>query len=415
MRSARDEGVENREARGRSGSPETDGRMTADSPSWSRRARALPQPSFQWNRPRSADFTDLSIGDPDLAPPDFLLRMAAEEVASRVQHRYPGPHGLELFRTEVAEWFRTRFGVRLDPSREVSLIIGTKEGIAHLCLALLDPDTAALVPDPGYPAYRAACVLAGAEAVPISLDGAGSYLPDLTALPPGTLHRTRLLFVNYPHNPTGAIATVEDLRDIVEFAAANGIVVCNDAAYSEIRFDHAPQTSLLQPFGTESPVVEFYSCSKTFAVPGWRIGFAVGHAKVIEALRRVKSAVDLGQFCGFQAAVARALGDPRTDPYLDRTRAVYQRRRDVMINEIKRFGVDIDIPRGTFYLWLRTRQGTTGEELTEKVLGRGLLLSPGRAFGQSGHSFVRLSLTVPEERLLSAARVLCAEMTGGEG
>jgi LL-diaminopimelate aminotransferase len=389
--------------------------MIADLVPWSRRAQALPKPSFQWDRPTGADVTDLSIGDPDVAPPDFLLRMAAEEVASRVQHRYPGPHGQELFRTQVAEWFRTRFGVRLDPSREVSLIIGTKEGIAHLCLALLDPDTAALVPDPGYPAYRAACVLADAEAVPISLDKAGSYLPDLTSLSPGMMKRTRLLFVNYPHNPTGAVAAVEDLRDVVEFAAANGIIVCSDAAYSEIRYDHAPRTSLLQPFGTESPVIEFYSCSKTFAVPGWRVGFAVGHAKVIEALRRVKSAVDLGQFCGFQVAVARALGDPRTEPYLDRTRTVYQRRRDAVISEIKRFGVDVDIPRGTFYLWLRTRQGTSGEELAEKVRRRGLLLSPGGAFGASGRSFVRLSLTAPEEQLVSAARVLCSEMTRGDG
>jgi LL-diaminopimelate aminotransferase len=325
-------------------------------------------------------------------------------------NRYPGPIGLGLFRTAISNWFSSRFGVRLDPSREVALVIGTKEGIAHLSLALLDPGSVAIVPDPGYPAYRAASLLAGAEPIPLALDETQCYQPDLRHFSPGLLKKARLLFVNYPHNPTGAVTTPDRVKDLIRIASANGLVICNDATYSEIRFDGAPQTSALQAFGPESPVIEFYSCSKTFALPGWRLGFAVGNASIIAALRRVKSAVDLGQFCAFQTTIARVMEDPRTEPYLEHARSVYQRRRDLVVTELQRLDIEVYPPQGAFYVWFRTRSGISSRELVHRLRGRGLMLSPGETFGVNGRNRIRLSLTASEEELTRATRLLGSEL-----
>jgi len=343
---------------------------------------------------------DLGVGDPDLPTPQPIVRALQEAAARPEHHRYPSYEGMGAFREAVARWYARRFSVSLDPASEVICLIGSKEGIAHLPLALVDPGSAVLVPDPGYPVYRAATVLAGGQPVSLPLCPERGFLPALEDVPSEVARRARLLYLNYPNNPTAATATREFFHEVVEFARSYDLAVAHDAAYSEIYFGEAPP-SLLEVEGAKGMVLEFHSLSKTFSMTGWRIGFAVGSAELVGLLRRVKTNVDSGAFEAVQAAAVHALESVDPEPI----RRVYRRRREMMLEALRRSRLRPTPSPATFYLWAEVGEDSTqaAQRLLEETA---IVVTPGRGFGEQGEGYLRLSLTVGDEQLREAARRL---------
>ncbi len=348
------------------------------------------------------DVINLGIGSPDLPSPPHVVKALQEAAADPKNHRYPSYTGLPQLRQAIADWYRRRFEVELDPDREVVPLIGSKEGIAHLALAVVGPGDIALIPDPGYPTYQMGTILADAEPYPVPLLAENDFLPDLEAIPEDVLQRARILWLNYPNNPTGAIASLEFFEEVVVFARRHNLIVAHDNPYSDVTFDGYVAPSFLQVPGAKEVAVELHSLSKTYNMAGWRVGMAVGNAEVIEGLIRVKSNVDTGIFNPIQYAAIAALTETDAN-WLAERNATYQRRRDILVNGLRAAGLHAFEPKATLYVWARVPEGWTSQEFSIHVLDEaGVWLTPGTAYGASGEGYVRLSICAPEERLQEA-------------
>jgi LL-diaminopimelate aminotransferase len=350
---------------------------------------------------RGVDIINLGIGDPDLPTPAPIVERMRQAAADPKHHQYPSYEGMLSFRKAVADWYRRRFAVSVDPAAEVLTLIGSKEGIGHVPLAFVDPGDVVLVPSPGYPVYPVGTSFAGGTSYFMPLTQANRYLPDLTAVPKDVARRAKLMYLNYPNNPTSATADKEFFKRAVAFAHEHRIIVCHDAAYSEIYYDGRRPPSFLEVDGAKDVGVEFHSLSKTFNMTGWRIGFAVGHRQVLAGLGKVKSNLDSGVFQAVQEAGITAL--EAGDTLADGIRSVYQERRDVLLPGLKRIGLAVEPLHATFYVWVAVPKGFTSASFTAHLLEQaGIVTTPGNGFGEAGEGYVRLTLCTPKERLLEA-------------
>jgi len=352
-------------------------------------------------RAEGVDVISLGIGDPDLPTPPHVVEALAEAARDPSTHRYPSYYGLPAFREAIVGFYERRFGVGLHPETEVLPLIGSKEGLAHLSFALVDRGDRALVPDPGYPVYAISTALAGGEAIPMPLTAERGFLPDLAALrvPAGT----SLLWLGYPSNPTGAVADPGFFEEAVSFARRHDLLLCHDAAYTEITFDGYVAPSVLQIPGAKDVAVEFGSLSKTYNMTGWRLGYVVGRREAIEALGTLKTNLDSGIFDGVQRAGVAALTGPQD--HVETMRHVYRRRRDAVIAAFVEAGIMVEPPLGSIYVWLPVPAGRTSQGFAEELLDRaGVVVAPGTGYGAHGEGYVRISLTVADERLSEALR-----------
>ncbi|MCS6830086.1 MAG: LL-diaminopimelate aminotransferase [Armatimonadota bacterium] len=338
------------------------------------------------------DLIDFGIGDPDQPTPRDIIDHLYEAAQDPATHRYDEtPYGEPFFLQAVAEWYRRRYGVSVEPEGEILLLIGSKEGLAHLAWAYIEPGDIALVPDPAYTVYAINTRMAGGETYIMPLKRENSFLPDLSAIPSDVARRAKLLFLNYPNNPTGAVATQEFYQQAVRFAREYDILLVNDAAYSEVVYEGYRHPSLLQVEGAKEIAIEFNSLSKMFNMTGWRIGFAAGNRDAIANLNKMKSYVDSKQFAAISRAGAYAL------LYADNTRTLnlYQKRRDILVEGLQSIGWDVQKPKATFYVWVPTPGGMSSIEFAKQLLERaGILAIPGVGYGEHGEGYVRFSITV---------------------
>jgi LL-diaminopimelate aminotransferase len=358
-------------------------------------------------RAEGVDVISLGVGDPDLPTPEHVVEAMRDAVRDPSTHRYPSYVGAPEFRRAVAEWYGRRFGVELDPETEVIALIGSKEGIGHIAFAYLDPGDEALIPDPGYPVYGVSTRLAGATPVSLPMPADQGFLPDLDAAPVSA--RTKTLWLNFPSNPTAAVADVTTFEAAVAFARRHDLLLLHDAAYSEITFDGYVAPSVLQAPGAKDVALEFGSTSKFFNMTGWRIGWAAGSAEAIRALGVVKTNLDSGQFSAIQRAAIVALEGPPEQ--LDELRATYQRRRDLVIGTLNDLGWSLKPTLGSCYVWAPVPEGETSVSFADRMLDRtGVFVAPGSGYGALGEGYVRLSLTVADDRLAEAMDRLAAEL-----
>jgi len=356
-------------------------------------------------RAQGVDVISFGVGDPDLPTPAHIVDELVRAARDPANHRYPETDGLPALRQGIARWYEERFGVSLDPDREVLPLIGSKEGIGHVVLCFIDPGDLALVPDPSYPVYARGTFMAGGDCYFLPLTEENDFLPDLDAVPSDVARRAKLLWLNYPNNPTGAVADLEFFERAVAFARKHDLAVLHDGPYSEMAFDGYRPLSFLQAPGAREVGIEFHSFSKTYNMTGWRIGMAVGNAAMIDALMRVKSNLDSGIPQAIQRMAIAALEGPQ-DCIAEHT-AVYQRRRDRLVAALAKIGLRVRPPRASLYLWARLPEGQTSVEFATRLLDEtGVVVTPGVGYGPSGEGYVRLSLTVPDERLEEAVRRL---------
>ncbi|HUA11670.1 MAG TPA: LL-diaminopimelate aminotransferase [Solirubrobacteraceae bacterium] len=360
-------------------------------------------------REAGVDVISLGIGDPDRPTPEPIVRAMQQAVADPGTHQYPTNRGRAEFRAAVAEFYARRFGVVLDPESEVIPALGAKEAIFNLNLAFLDAGDVALASDPGYPVYTGGPWLAGGEAHAIALEPELGFVPDLAAIPADVVERSRLMYINYPNNPTGAIVPDGFFAEVVEFASENGILVVHDNAYSEISFDGYRPPSFLQTAGAKDVGIEVFSLSKGYNMTGWRCGAVVGNADALEVYWRLKSNVDSGMFEAVQLAAVTALS-PELDADVAQMNALYARRRDLVCEALRGIGVDVTPPRGTIYVWAPVPEGfASSAEYCEHVLEQAaVVISPGSIYGAAGEGWFRISLTTPDDRLLEAVERLSA-------
>jgi LL-diaminopimelate aminotransferase len=350
---------------------------------------------------RGMDIINLGVGDPDMPTPDNIIEALCETAHDPKNHRYPSYVGMLEMREEFALYMQRRFGVKVDPKTEILTLIGSKEGIAHLPLAIVNPGDVVLVPDPGYPVYNASTVLAGGTPHVFSLPAEDSFLPDFEQIDAKTADKATLMFLNYPNNPTAAVATKEMFERAVEFAKKHNIVICQDAAYSELAYDEYKPISILEVDGGKDVSVEFHSLSKTYNMTGWRIGFAVGNREIISALGAVKTNIDSGVFQPVQLAGIAALRSPSS--VVCEIIAIYKRRRDVLIDGLQSLGWNVPRPKATFYVWIPVPGDHASADFTTLLLEKaGIVTTPGNGFGKNGEGFIRMALTVDEKRLAEA-------------
>jgi LL-diaminopimelate aminotransferase len=355
------------------------------------------------------DVISLGIGDPDLPTPSAVVEEMQRQVARPQTHTYPSNRGLRAFRKAVAAFYRERFGVEIDPEREVIPVLGGKEGVAHIAFACLDPDDVCLSPEPGYPPYTSGPLFAGAELHYLPLREELGFTPDFDSVPKDALARANLLFLNYPNNPTGAIAPDALFPHVVELAREHDLIVVHDNSYSEIAFDGYRPPSFLETAGAKDVGVEIFSLSKGWNMTGWRVAWVAGNAEVVESYRRLKTNLDSGMFDALQLAVVAALTTAREFPA--EMSEIYRRRRDLMIESLAAIGLPASPPKATPYIWVRVPEGYTAASFTELVLEEAaVVVSPGPSFGPSGEGYVRISLTVPDERLEEAARRIASSL-----
>ena len=352
-------------------------------------------------REAGIDVISLGIGDPDMPTYPHVVAAMQEAVADPGTHGYPSNRGRQELRDAFASFYDRRFGVRIDPGTEVIPAIGAKECIYNLCFAFLDPGDAALASDPGYPVYTGGPILAGADPVVLPLVPELGFAPDLDAIDPGHLERARLIFLNYPNNPTGAVAPAGLFERVVALAREHEILVVHDNAYSETTYDGYVAPSFLATPGAKDVGVEVFSLSKGFNMTGWRCAAIVGNPDAVAAYWRLKTNVDSGLFEAVQLAGAAALCGPR-EP-IDEMNALYARRRDLVVDALREIGVDVEPPRGTIYVWAPVPEGHTSTSFCEHVLEQAaVVISPGSMYGPSGEGFFRISLTTPDERISEA-------------
>jgi len=352
---------------------------------------------------QGVDVIDLGVGDPDLPTPDPIVEALCQSARKPENHRYPSYVGMRAYREAVAGWYKRRFDINPDPDREVIALIGSKEGIAHFPLAFVDKGDVVLCPDPAYPVYKIGTIFAGGEPYMMPLKEENDFLPDLGSIPQDIVERAKIIWINYPNNPTSADATEDFYKDLIKWAKKHNIIVASDNAYSEIYTGDRKPISILQIEGARDVAIEFHSLSKTYNMTGWRIGMAVGNEELVKALGKVKTNVDSGQFNAVQEAAITALNLPEEE--LDKLRAIYRERRKVMTEALKKLGLKPLESDVTFYIWTRVPEGYTSAEFVGRLIDEaGIVCTPGNGFGEAGEGYFRISLTVPTERLLEAAK-----------
>ena len=346
------------------------------------------------------DVINLGVGDPDKPTPSAIIQSLQKNAEVPSFHQYALDQGAPELRQSIAAFCKKRYGIDLDPNTEILPLIGSKEGIAHFPLAVLNPGDISLVPDPCYPVYRSSSLFAGADVYTMPLEASLGFRPDLDAIPLDVYSRARLMFLNFPNNPTGATADLPYFEKVVGLAKAHHLVIAQDAAYNEMYFDQ-PAPSLLQVPGAKDHAVEFHSLSKTFNMTGWRVGFAIGGAPLIAALGQVKANTDSGIFTAIQFAAKTALDqyDTITPPI----RALYKERRDAFVGAMKAIGWDVPTPQATFYVWIPCPKGYSSTELCARILDEAdVVTTPGLGFGRTADGYIRAALTVDTPRLLQA-------------
>jgi len=352
-------------------------------------------------RKKGMDLIDLGIGDPDLPTPRPIIERLKRAVENPTHHRYPSYEGMINFRKAVSQWYEMRFGIRLNPETEVLSLIGSKEGIAHIPLAFVNPGDVVLVPSPGYPVYRVSTLFAGGIPSFMPLRKENGFLPNLSKIPKEVTERAKLLFINYPNNPTSAIAEKPFFEEVVAFAKRYQIIVCHDAAYSEVAYGGFRPPSFMEVEGAKEVGIEFHSLSKTFNMTGWRIGFAVGHEEIVSGLGKVKTNVDSGVFQAIQEAGIEAL-DSFVTP-LAQSNEIYEKRRDVLVKGLREVGLKVEEPRATFYLWVEIPKGYTSAQFATVLIEQsGIVATPGNGFGEEGEGYIRMAVTVDEARIKEA-------------
>ncbi len=349
------------------------------------------------------DVIDLGVGDPDLPTPEPIIDALKRASEDPENHKYPSYVGMKAFREAVAQWYKRRFGIELDPDREVITLIGSKEGIAHFPLAFVEEGDVVLCPDPAYPVYSIGTKFAGGEPYFMPLLEENDFLPDLGAVPQEIVERAKILWINYPNNPTSVDASEDFYRDLIRWAKKNNIIIASDNAYSEIYTGDRKPLSILQIEGARDVCIEFHSLSKTYNMTGWRIGMAVGNEELIRALGKVKTNIDSGQFNAVQYAGITALNLP--DSELDKLRATYRERRNAITSALQKIGLSPTETDTTFYVWTKVPEGYSSADFVGRLIDEaGIVCTPGNGFGEAGEGYFRISLTVPTERLLEAVK-----------
>lgn len=341
---------------------------------------------------------DLGVGDPDMPTPDFIVKKLQEAVKDASTHKYALNRGLSELREEMAKWYEERFGVKLDPDTEVLPLLGSKEGIGHVPLAFINPGDEVLIPDPGYPPYNSGALFAGAKVHRMPLLAENGFLADLDAIDPAVADRAKLMHMNYPNNPTGAVCDLEYYKKVVEFAKKHDIIVCSDAAYTEISFDGYNAPSFLELEGARDVGIEFHSLSKTFNMTGWRVAMAVGNADILRGLAKVKSNLDSGIFTAVQVAAIEAI--KRSAEVKAKMNAIYQKRKDVLLNGLTELGWNVAPLKATFYVWVPVLEGYDSTSMAKAFLEKAdIVVTPGNGFGTFGEGYIRFALTVDEAKL----------------
>ena len=349
-------------------------------------------------RAEGVDIISFAIGDPDLPTPSHIIEYMCQAAHNPTNHHYPETTGLPELRQAIAEWYGRRFGVTLDPDKEVLPLIGSKEGIGHMALCFIEPGDLALVPDPGYPPFSMGTILAGGEPYFMPLKEENDFLPDFKAIPANVANKAKLMWLNYPNNPTGAIADLDFFERAVHFAQQHDLAICHDAPYTEVAFDGYKPLSFMQTAGAKKIGVEFHSLSKTYHMTGWRIGMVVGNAGMVEALFQVKSNLDSGIPQAIQYAAIDALRG--SQEHIAEHNAILQRRRDKLIEVLDEIGLKARMPKATFYIWAKVPQGYTSMDFTKKLLDEAAIaVTPGTGYGKLGEGYIRLSLTISDDRL----------------
>jgi LL-diaminopimelate aminotransferase len=349
-------------------------------------------------RARGADIISFGVGDPDLPTPPHVVEALAEAARDPATHRYPSYTGMPAFRSSIASFYERRFGVTVDADDEVQPLVGSKEGIFHLPVAFVDPGDVALVPDPGYPVYETGTILAGGEAAPVPLPPENGFRPDLDSIDAALLERARVLWLNYPSNPTAACVDAGFFEEAVAFCRAHDLLLAHDAAYTEITFDGYVAPSVLQVEGAMDCAIEFGSLSKTYNMTGWRVGWVAGAPVAIEAMKRLKTNIDSGIFDALQRAGIAALEGPQD--YLAECVDRYRHRRDLLCDGLKSMGIVVDPPKGSIYVWAPVPEGHTSASFTTHLLDEAdIVVAPGNGYGPTGEGFVRFSLTLADDRL----------------
>ncbi len=352
-------------------------------------------------RAKGVDVIDLGVGDPDLPTHPHIVEAMCEAVRDPKTHRYPSHNGLYEFRKAAADWCEKYKGVKLDPNGEVLALIGSKEAVAHIPLAFVNPGDVVLYTDPGYPVYKIGTMFAGGEPYPLPLKAENDFLPDLDSIPADILKKAKLFFFNYPNNPTAAVADMAFFEKVVEFCKKNDIIAVHDNAYCQMVYDGYEAPSFLAAKGAMDIGIELYSHSKTYNMTGWRIGFAVGNKDLVKGLDKVKSNIDSGTFDAVQIAGAAAMNESQA--CVDDTNRIYQERRDTLIEGLKAMGLEAKPPKATFYIWAPVPAGFTSMEFSKVLLEEaGIVATPGVGFGAAGEGFIRFALTQPVPRLQEA-------------
>lgn len=348
---------------------------------------------------KGVDVINFGIGDPDMPTPHHIVEAMKKSLDNSARHRYPSYEGMPSFRNAAAQWYRRIMNVTLNPEDEVLTLIGSKEGIAHIPLAFLNPGDVSLVPDPGYPVYNIGSILASAKPFKMPLLAENEFLPDLDAIPGDIAKKAKMMFLNYPNNPTSATASLKFFEEVVDYANENDIIIVHDNAYSEMTFDGYKAPSFLNASGAKEVGIEIHSFSKTYNMTGWRLGFAVGNRDILAGLGKVKTNVDSGAFESIQEAGISALTGPQ-DCVRDMNK-IYQKRRDVLLSGLMELGLDVKPPKATFYVWAHVngKASDFSKMLLEKA---GIIAAPGNGFGEYGEGYVRFALTQSVDRINEA-------------
>ncbi|MBU1863620.1 MAG: LL-diaminopimelate aminotransferase [Candidatus Omnitrophica bacterium] len=349
-------------------------------------------------RSKGHDIIDLGVGDPDLNTPEFIIDELNRQARIQINQRYALDQGIPELRQEIARWLKMRFNIEMDSATEILPTIGSKEAIAHFPLAIINEGDLALIPDPCYPPYKSGVLFAGGEFELMPLRAENSFLPDLSKLSEGSLTRAKLLYLNYPNNPTSACATKGFYEDAVRIAKKYNIIICSDLAYSEMTFDGFTPLSIMQINGAKDSAIEFHSLSKTYNMTGWRIGFAYGNKELIRLLSKVKANIDSGVFQAIQYAGIRALREGAAT--VEKNLAIYKQRRDILVEGLQSLGYELQVPQATFYLWIKVPRPYTSADFCMKLLREAhIVVTPGNGFGPSGEGYFRIALTIDSKRL----------------
>ena len=365
---------------------------------------------------KGEDVINLAVGDPDIPTPRHIIERLCQAAQDPANHRYPESEGLPDFRRAIAEWYEKRFEVTLDPDQEVLPLIGAKEGIGHIALCFIDHGDIALVPDPAYPVFSIGTMFAGGSSYYMPLTEENDFLPDLDRIPQDIARKAKILWLNYPNNPTAAVAELDFFDRVVAFAQKHDLAVCHDGPYTEVAFDGYRPPSFMQTPGAKDVGVEFHSLSKTYNMTGWRVGMVVGNARAIDALMRVKSNLDSGIPQAIQHAAIEALRG--SQDCIEEHNTLYQRRRDLLLKTLSQMGLKAKPPRAGLYIWARIPAGYTSLDFATTLLEEaGVVVIPGTGYGKYGEGYIRISLTVPDDRLEEAVARLSRwhASKGGKG